>query len=623
MTELRDRPWFQPVPLGTALLVGLVGCTATVQRDREGGPAAEGAGAGTAVGGSLGNPTGGSGGTGTGGSAVSSGGSSGTGTGGSASTSGSGGGTSTGGSSGIPPTPEECASSGPRLGSAPLRRLSSREYLNTLSDLFPTIEPELPVLPTEAPVDSFDNDAVALGPSDVHVSRWEEIAFRYTRDLTQDENALEAFLPCAAEVADGGSESECGAELIASFGTKTHRRPLTSEETERYQALFDAQLAAIDFAGAVQLTAMAMLQSPSFLYRVEPARTASTALAPLDGWELASRLSYFLWQRMPDQELFDAAEAGTLTDDAELERQIRRMLADPRARAATADFHRQWLFFDRILNEEHETRVPELFPDWSAGTQASAHQELLRFTERVMFDGEGTLSALFLSPETEVDPLLAQIYGVTGPTESGSWAQVTLPETERAGLLTRVGFLAAHAHGANGSPPLRGNYVMQRIFCQAVDPPPPDADTSLPDEPDGSQTNREIFEAKTSPPACGGCHAILNGFGYPFEHYDAIGAYRDEDNGKPVNALATLEGTDLTGEVNGALDLSRRITESTQAAQCAVSRWVRYARGRGIEADDECALQALYQRFQASGGNVIELMVAIATSPEFRHRPSE
>jgi len=613
--------WFQPV--AALSLVGLLGCTATIERDRNDGVPATGAGAGTSTGGTAGTPSGGSGGSGTGGSQ---GGSSGSSTGGAGGgTAATGGSSATGGTGGtdVPPTPEECEASGPRPGTAPLRRLSSHEYLNTLADLFPNLSPELPVLPTEAPVDSFDNDARALGPSDVHTSRWEEIAFRYTSELTADAAVLEAFLPCAGDVADAATGRACGAEFVDSFGLRTHRRRLTAEETTRYQALFDTQLAAIDFEAAVQLTAMAMLQSPWFLYRVEPPRAGTAGLAPLDSWELASRLSYFLWQRMPDQALFDAAEAGTLVSDAELETQVRRMLADPRARAATADFHRQWLFFDRIMNEEHQTRVPELFPSWSAATQASAYEELLRFTERAVFDGDGTLAGLFLSRDTEVDPLLADIYGVQGPTQAGSWAQVSLPETERAGLLTRVGFLAAHAHSANGSPPLRGSYVMQRIFCQPVDPPPPGTDTSLPAEPDEDATNREIFEAKTAPPACAGCHAMLNGFGYPFEHYDAIGAYRATDNGQPVNAIATLEGTDLTGEVDGAIDLSERIAGSRQVAECAVSRWVRYARGRGIEADDQCALNALNEQFATSGGNIVELMVQIAKSPEFRNRPAE
>jgi hypothetical protein len=612
-----------------AVLALALGCTGRITEPAEPTPG-------------VGNPTGPSGsgaqggasgsagkGSASGGSSASSattGGSGGNGTGGSNGGSSSGGSSGSSGSSGTGSNePVVCNDpSVMRVGTDPMRRLSSTEYLNTLRDLFPTLSPALPDLPTEAPVDSFDNDARALGPSDVYASRWEEIAFRYTSALTTDEDALTAFLPCAEDVTDAASARACGTELISLFGRKTYRRPLVTEERTRLQALFDAQLASIDFEAAVQLTAMAMLQAPAFLYRAEPERAATTTdgNAALDGWEVASRLSYFLWQRMPDQELFDAAEAGTLTDSAEIERQARRMLADPRARAAVADFHRQWLFFDRILNEEHQSRLPELFPDWSTTTQAAGYEELLRFTEGTVFDGAGTLSDLFLSRETEVDASLAEIYGVQAPA-AGSWAKVTLPATERAGLLTRVGFLAAHAHSANGSPPLRGSYVMQRLFCLGVDPPPPDADTSPPEPSGTALTNREQFEERTAPAACRGCHVMLNSFGFGLEHYDAVGAYRSEDNGKPVNAVVTLVDTDVAGEVNGAIELSLALASSEQVAACAVSRWFRYARGRGVEAADACALDRLNQQFSASGGNIVELMVELATSPEFRHRPGQ
>jgi hypothetical protein len=604
----------------TALLA--LGCTAKVER----GAGVEGTGAvgsGTGVGGSsaLG------GGPGTGGTGAGKGTGGGPGTGGTASGGNGTGGNGTGGSgtggSGAMPSVEECASQRLDVGTAPLRRLSSREYLNTLEDLFPSVSVELPDLPTEAPVDSFDNDARALGPSDVYASRWEEIAFRHMGAVTATPAALAAFLPCADGASGAAAEQACGRELIASFGERTHRRPLTSEETARYQALFDAQLAAIDFAAAVQLTGMAMLESPSFLYRVEPARgAAADGTAPLDSYEMASRLSYFLWQRMPDQELLEAASRGELTDAASLETAARRMLDDPRARTAAVDFHRQWLFFDRILNEEHADRVPELFPDWDAGTQSSAYEELMRFTGRALFEGPGTLASLFLSRDTEVNGPLAAIYGVTGPSGADTWQAVTLPASERAGFLTRVGFLAAHSHGANGSPPLRGSYVMQRIFCLPVDPPPPGTDTTPPDPMGSALTNREQFEERTSPGDCRGCHATLNPFGFALEHYDAVGAYRDEDNGSPVDAVVTLVDTDVPGEVDGGIELSERLAASQQVADCAVSRWFRYARGRGVESGDTCAVQRARQAFATSGGNIVDLMVTLVTSEEFRRRPA-
>jgi hypothetical protein len=519
---------------------------------------------------------------------------------------------------GVPVTCEEGVL---ELGTSPLRRLSSREYLNTLSDLFPGISPDLPELPVEAPVDSFDNDARALGPSDLAVSRWEDIAFRYTNDLLANDEAFDEFLPCAADVSDESSAQQCGAELIDGFGERAHRRPLSEEERPRYQTLFDAQLAAIDFEAAVQLTMMAMLQSPWLLYRVEVAGSAdATDVAPLDSFEMASRLSYFLWQTMPDETLMEAARQDLLTDPTEIEAQTRRMLEDPRARAAVGDFHRQWLFFDRILKEEHDTRVPDLFPDWSAESQFSAHEELLRFAEHSVLDGEGTLADLLLSREAEVNGPLADIYGVDGPEDANDWQMVTLPEGERAGILTRVGFLAAHSHSANGSPPLRGNYVMQRLFCMDLPPPPPDADTSPPDSAGTALTNREAFAERTAPDTCQSCHTVLDAFGFGFEHYDAVGAYRDEDNGKPVDAVVTLPGTDLGGEVNGALELSQSLVDSAQVKECVVSRWFRYSRGRGVEGADACALEPLNQRFEESSGNFIELIVALSTSPEFRSR---
>jgi hypothetical protein len=333
---------------------------------------------------------------------------------------------------------------------------------------------------------------------------------------------------------------------------------------------------------------------------------------------MASRLAYFLWQRMPDAALLEAARSDALADLSGIEEQVRRMLGDTRARNAVSDFHRQWLYFDRILNEEHSTRVDGLFPDWTAETQTSAYEELARFTEHTVFDGGGTLADLFLSREAELDESLARIYGVD--VSGSGFSSVTLPAEERAGLLTRVGFLAAHAHSANGSPPLRGSYIMQRLFCLEVEPPPPDADTTPPDPTGSPLTNREQFEERTASPTCGGCHAMLNAFGFGLEHYDAIGAYRTTDNGQPVNAVVELIDTDVDGEVNGGIELSEALARSQQVAACAVSRWYRYARGRGLENEDQCSLDQLNQRFMASGGNIVDLMVDIATSPEFRHR---
>lgn len=527
------------------------------------------------------------------------------------------------GATSVPPLPAVCDGV-VSIASAPMRRLSRAEYRATLSDLFPGLDPSLPELPDDTSVLGFENDARSLGSSDVLVARWEDIAFNYTEAATANRTTLARYLPCASSVSDSASQRSCGQTWIADFGLRTHRRPLTDAEVARYQSFFDQQLSDIDFDAAVQLTAMAMLQTPSFLYRLEiPSDSASGAFAELNDYEIASRLSFFLWGRMPDDALFAAAGRHELHTTDQIRAEATRMLDDDRARGAVREFHRQWLHFDRILDEEHVTRAPDLYPTWDPALRDSAKEELERFVEHTIFDGEGTLSALLTSPETELDSRLARVYGVDAP--SSGWMPVTLPADQRAGLLTRVGFLAAHAHSGNGSPPLRGVYIMERLLCEARPSPPPDANVSPPQQTPGEapRTNRELFEERTSPPECNGCHVRIDGFGYGFEHYDAIGAYRTIDNGIAVDASGELFGTGVDGQYVGAIEMSEHLAQSPRVSNCAVSRWVRYAIGRAPEPNDGCFVSALQTEFAESSGDIQDLLVDLVSRTEFRIRPVE
>lgn len=508
------------------------------------------------------------------------------------------------------------------IGSSPMRRLSNAEYARTLRDLFPGVAVPLPDLPDDTIAGGFENDARSLGPSDVRVARWEEIAFLYGEAIAATPSALAAFLPCAATVTDDASQHACGEQLLSTFGTRAFRRPLSAEDTARYLALFDAQRAEIDLAAAVELTVMALLEAPQFLYRIEPPREveAPETIATIEPYELASRLSYFLWGTMPDDALFASAAAGTLP--SEIEGQARRMLADPRARDQVIDFHRQWLDFDRILIDEHERRVPEDYPMWGPALRGAVREEQDRFVARTIFEGEGTLRALLLSPETEVNASLAALYGVSGPADDATWAPATLPGAERAGLLTRAGFLAAHAHAATGSPPLRGVFVTERLLCEPRPSPPPDADLSPPTAAPGAapRTNRDLFEERTGSGACAGCHTRINGFGYGLEHYDAIGRFRALDRGLAVDASGNVLGTDVDGPYVGAIELSEALAESELVSDCATRQWIRFALGRAPERRDACLLERMEDAFAESGGDVRELMIAIASSPEFQVR---
>jgi hypothetical protein len=525
-----------------------------------------------------------------------------------------------GGCSGQPPATTTLV-----VGPAPLRRLSNREYLNALADLFPDQHPTLPELPSDTPVAGFENAAETQQPSDLRIARYQTIADLYAQAATVDTSAVRALVGCS-DWSLPNQAAACAARMMTLVGARIFRRPLDQEEQARFTARFTAWAAAIDFEGAVRLTLSAMLQSPQFLYRLEPApaTTAPGAIVPVEPYAMASRLSFFLWESIPDDALLGAAARDKLRTVEQISGQAERMLGDGRARRLFWDFHRQWLGLDRILTDEHLVRTPEVDPLWTAASQSSAAQETRLFVENVLMDG-GTLPDLLRSGRAWVDGEMARIYGVTPPSDPADWPEVSLPSTERAGLLTRASFLAGYSHRGGTSPPVRGNAILLRLFCQPPLSPPPGADLSMPvgDPASGPQTNRQLFEARTSPPACQACHATLNGFGFGLESDSASGAHQSLDNGLPVDARGQINGTDVDGPFEGGVELSQALARSAVVHHCATERWIRYALGRAAVDAEAPLVEALAATFLASGGDLRRLLVGIVTAPTFRMRRIE
>jgi hypothetical protein len=249
-------------------------------------------------------------------------------------------------------------------------------------------------------------------------------------------------------------------------------------------------------------------------------------------------------------------------------------------------------------------------------------QESDRFIAHLFENGSDMLSDLLTSRASFVNQPLADFYGVPAPGEE--WGMVELPESERAGILTRGGFLAGFAHTTNGSPPLRGVAILDRLLCDEPPPPPPTADTSTPQN-DGAaaRTNRQLFAERTSPTECQSCHTTINGLGFGFENYDAMGAFRTTDNDIPVDSTGEILGTDdVDGEYDGAVELSSRLATSTQVQDCMVRNWFRYAFGREPGRADNCSLDDFSSALVDNDGDIRELLVAIASSHDFMHRPS-
>jgi hypothetical protein len=501
-----------------------------------------------------------------------------------------------------------------------LRRLSNHEYLNALHDLFPALTPTLPQLPDDVPVAGFENAGEAQQPSDVLIARYEAIANLYAAAATSDEGTLDALVGCT-DWSMPASADLCALEFVAETGRHIFRRPLSDAERTRYLLQFHAWKASIDFEGAVQLTLSAMLQSPQFLYRAEvlPPGAQPGSVIAVDPYAMASRLSFFLWESGPDEALLEAASHNELASEAQIRAQATRMLGDDRAKRVLWDFPRQWLGLDRILVGENLVRTPQVDPEWTATTQASASTETLLFVQNTLASG-GTLRDLLTSRRAWVDAEMARVYGV--PVPAVPWSEVLLPSSQRAGLLTRVSYLAGYSHAGATSPPVRGNAIQLRFLCQLPVSPPPGADLSQPmvATGQGPQTNRMLFETRTRPPACQVCHVSLNGFGFGLENYNAAGHYQTTDDGLPVDASGTIHGTDVDGPFNGGIALSAALSKSEVVNRCATEELVRYALGRAPVDVELRTVDTLTKAFMESGGDIRSLMVAVATSPTFRTR---
>lgn len=496
----------------------------------------------------------------------------------------------------------------------PVRLLSRLEYNNTVADLVGDTSAPLDRSPS-ASQPGFDNDALALSVSPALLERYVEIADEVAARAVAD-RAATGLVPCDPAV-DG--DRACAEEVVRTFGLRAYRRPLDADEEAALLALWDLGAADGGFEAGLQLVVEAALQSPSFLYHVEAGEDpAHAGAAPLTGYELASRLSYFLWNTMPDQALFDAAARGDLATTDGIRAQVDRMLDDPRARGGVRHFHEQWLHLDLL---DSATKAADRFPGFDA-VRDDLREETLAFLDELVFGG-GDVDGIFLSPFTMMNDPLAEFYGVAAPGTGETFTRVPLDGTTRAGLLTQGSLLAANAKSRRTSPIHRGLFVRTQILCQSLPAPPPGIPT-LSDEDVGA-TERERLQQHREDPACSGCHELMDPIGFAFESYDAAGQWREiGEDGRPVDDSGEIVSTrDADGTLDGAIELSERLAGSREVRECVAEQWFRYALARAPGEHDACAMQQLMERFEASDWRLRDLIVEIALSDAFRFRRGE
>jgi len=411
--------------------------------------------------------------------------------------------------------------------------------------------------------------------------------------------------------AESDEATACARQVIQELGLKAWRRPLDEAEITQLHSLYlRAAELGLPFDEALQLSVKALLLSPDFVYRVEQ-DPAEEGDRPLTGYELASRLSYFLWSSAPDDALLEAAEDGTLVDPEVTAWHVRRMLKDPRAHALVDNFVAQW--WD-IRDLEHGAPDPSLYGNWSPELGHSMATEMMLLGESFFLE-DRDLRDLLDTDVTRVDARLAAHYGLPAPSEP--WAEVSLQGTPRRGLLGMAGWATVQAHPDRPSAVRRGKWVLENLLCSPPPPPPPEAEgLDVPDPFLGSVRSQE--ESRRADTYCQNCHQAMDPIGFSMGHLDASGAVRAIDElGFPIDGSATLiDGT----QVRSMADLSPWLASHPEVPGCMVEQVATYALGRPLGEADAPALDAVETAFLAGDARFEALALAIVASPMFRER---
>jgi hypothetical protein len=499
-------------------------------------------------------------------------------------------------------------------GPAPLRRMTRFEYGRTIADLTGVAVSVADQLPPDEETLGFDDIADAYSVSSLHASAYLDVAERAASALTADTTRLTAVGGCDPTTGD----ADCVGAFIAGFGRRAWRRPLDPDELQSMQQIYSDTADPTATDGVAGVVA-AMLQSPQFMYRPEPATagTAAPAATPLEPFALATRLALLLTGAGPDDALLTAAASGGLDTEAGLLAETDRLLAGPRAAELFVHVATQWWEVAGMKTLDKDRNLYRTWTDATAG--ALAEETRLFLTEA--WQGTPSMRTLLTAPVTYVDADLAAFYGLPAPA-GGGFERVDLDRGRAAGLLTQGSFLAEHAKADQTSPTLRGKFVRAKLFCHAPPPPPPDI-VVRPPTVDPRLSTRERFAQHTADDRCATCHLQMDPIGFAFEHYDAAGRWRDIDGGKPVDATGDLTGTDVDGALDGVPSLAARLAASDEVASCTATQWFRYAFGRAEQSPgDLCTVGKLATAFKGNG-DFRKMVRATVRMGAFRNRPAE
>ena len=417
-------------------------------------------------------------------------------------------------------------------------------------------------------------------------------------------------------ICDLASGTDCVRQVLEKFGERAFRRPLTAPEIDKLLPLVEiARTEGQSVEVGVEVALRAILTSPHFLFRPEldPNPNAATPAHTLNDFELASRLSYFIWSSMPDAELFAAAKEGKLQDPVEIEKQVDRMLNDPKSDALIDNFAGQWLF-TRALDDHQPDYYA--FPTWDEDLRAAMRQETKLFF-REFLHNDLPIPEMLTADFTFINDRLATHYGLSLPGPDFTRVQITDPN--RKGLLGQGSILTVTSFPTRTSPVKRGKWVLTQLLCSEPPPPPPGVEGLITETmPTGSI--RQRLEQHRANPICSTCHVEMDNLGFGLEQYNGIGLFRSDDNGFPIDATGTLPGGKA---FDGVSELSAILADDPRFTHCVSEKMLTYALGRGVYPVDDPHLDHLVKGLDERGQSFADLIKLVATSEPFRMRRGE
>jgi hypothetical protein len=519
----------------------------------------------------------------------------------------------TGGTGGMtsvpPPSVPACAQTG--LPPTRLWRLTHQQFRNTLADAFGFVGQVAATFPQDSRLDGFANDADHLAVSPLLTEYYYRAADELAADVIRRSGE---FLTCP--VADLG-KGTCLGDFLTSFAGKAWRRPTTDDDLAKLRDVYTIAATATDPPTGLRMVIEAVILSPHFLFRTElgPAGAPAGKVTALTDYELASALSYALWDAPPDAGLLGLASAGKLHDAATLRAEAKRMLASSKKAPASLDaFVQQWLKIDDLASAQKD---PTLFPGYDAQVAQDLLEENRRFVNGVVFEagGDHSLRTLLTAPTGYVNQRTAKLYGATAT--GTDLTRANLDASQRRGLLTQAAFMAAHADGDATRLVDRGRFVREEVLCLDVPPPPGDfkfMDPKITDD----MTQREKLTIHAANPACASCHTLFDGIGFAMEAYDPVGQFRTLDKGKKIDTTGTLPLPDRPDlQFANFVELVDQLAKLPEPYQCFSGRYLQYATGRGSAQINECERTPIAKAFVDSGYDVNALMLAVVTSPGF------